>query len=773
MRAPVKILVEKFYTQCNPIIFSVPYVAIRCDLVIETGIHIELQKRNSMTWAILLCRFRDLPQETRPAGFFQSYFTRAGIGTEGAFDYWNDLSNGQFVNDSEVFGWFEIPHDSTEIQNLHRSAYQQWGFDAAEANGLDLRRFSRTILFFNANGDHGAVGGGTTVFAYAFGRALEPTFIFHEMGHTLGLGHSFSDSTSGCCGSSLAGEYCNGWDIMSAMCVFQFAGLHGTTGPGLNAPTLNQLGWLTDARIATTATIGVTTHDVELIAVNHPEIPGKLVARIDFVDRLQGLLLPFSTYFVELRTQDRWDRGLPNAAVLIHRKQNGRTVLVGSGRANRPNLEWRAGDRFDDFGNHIAISVLSVDPVGKRAMVRLQVAGLNPVWMVPSPIPGIGMRWLRAADEFVAADIDGDGRKEFLVANNQNGWIGVIKWNASGLAPTWMVTGRIQGTGMHWSRGIDTFHAADIDGDGRDEIVIANNQNGWIGVLKWIGSALAPVWMVTGRIQGNGMHWSRGSDLFYVADVDGDGLDEIVIVNNQNGWIGVLKWNGAALAPVWMVTGRIQGNGMHWSRGQDIFHVADVDGDGRDEILIANNQNGWIGVLKWNGTALSPVWMITGRVQGPGGHWSRGLDQLVPADLDGDGRDEIVISNIQSGWIGVLKWNGSALIAQWVTHCSNVRGFQWFAGATALVGADMDGDGSVEIFVGHNPIGWTALLKWDGTALQALEFSPSPLNGSAGRWRRGPDFFVPADLDGDKRMEMLVANNQNGWTGVLKWEQPA
>ncbi len=63
---------------------------------------------------------------------------------------------------------------------------------------------------------------------------------------------------------------------------------------------------------------------------------------------------------------------------------------------------------------------------------------------------------------------------------------------------------------------------------------------------------LNPVWMVQGRIDGAGMHWSRGSDAFAAADVDGDTHEEIVVVNNQNGYIGVLKWDGSALVPVWI-----------------------------------------------------------------------------------------------------------------------------------------------------------------------------------------------------------------------------
>ncbi len=74
-----------------------------------------------MSWAVVLCRFRDVPQETQPVSFFQKYFTQAGAGTGGAFDYWHDISGGRLVNDSQVFGWFEIPHDSSELTVMDAS----------------------------------------------------------------------------------------------------------------------------------------------------------------------------------------------------------------------------------------------------------------------------------------------------------------------------------------------------------------------------------------------------------------------------------------------------------------------------------------------------------------------------------------------------------------------------------------------------------------------------------------------------------------------------
>src|SRR5262249_4250143 len=288
-----------------------------------------------------------------------------GVGTGGAFDYWNDLSYGSFANNSEVFGWFQIPHDSKEILGLSRSVYKQWGFDAAQANQVNLTPFPRRIFFFNGNGDHGDCGGGTSVFAYAPGRSLEPTFMMHEMGHNLGFSHSFSDSPTGCCNSATPGEYCDQWDIMSAMCVFRFQGAFGTSGPGFNVPNLLTFWWLDNQRVWTNLS---DSEVVELAPINRSDLQHFLAARLDYVDAASGQP---GTYTVEYRVPDQWDRGLPYAAVLIHRIANGRSILVGSGRQNRPNLDWKVGDQFLDSVNDLSISVDGIDPSSLIATVRV------------------------------------------------------------------------------------------------------------------------------------------------------------------------------------------------------------------------------------------------------------------------------------------------------------------------------------------------------------------------------------------------------------------
>jgi hypothetical protein len=163
--------------------------------------------------------------------------------------------------------------------------------------------------------------------------------------------------------------------------------------------------------------------------------------------------------------------------------------------------------------------------------------------MSPSPLKGPAGNWNRGIDLLTAADVDGDKLVEIVIANNTDDWTGVLKWQGGALVPIWMSPSPLKGPAGNWNRGIDLLTAADVDGDKLVEIVIANNTDNWTGVLKWQGGVLAPIWMSPSPLIGPVGDWNRGNDIFTAADVDGNGHVDIVIANDSTDWTGVLTWN--------------------------------------------------------------------------------------------------------------------------------------------------------------------------------------------------------------------------------------
>jgi hypothetical protein len=195
------------------------------------------------------------------------------------------------------------------------------------------------------------------------------------MGHVyIGVNHSFDDTQTLYCPGYQPGEYGDGWDIMSAMTFGgsnpTFAGVYPPSGPGLNAPNLERLGWLPANRILTW---DHTSQSVGLAALNHPEAVGYFMVKVPFDSANAG-----HYYTVEFRRKTGWDRGIPQDAVLIHEiRADGSPGLSYLIRADG-GAERLQDQTYHDVGNNVAITVLNLDTNSSTATVNI---GRNEVWV--------------------------------------------------------------------------------------------------------------------------------------------------------------------------------------------------------------------------------------------------------------------------------------------------------------------------------------------------------------------------------------------------------
>jgi hypothetical protein len=312
--------------------------------------------------AIVLCKFRDKPVELRPRSFYEDFYTRRGTG--GAARYWFDVTFGGLdLSQSKVFGWFTMRHDSSEVSRLvfpgGRNTLVQWGRDAAAENGVDLGKFDGVIVVQNWGPDHGAAGNGMVIVDRL--DIVETTFITHEMGHLLGLPHSFGNRIEPCI--TAHGEYCDPWDIMSAMNCYmyqgEFQGKYGTFGPGINTFALKRLVGIDDANryVADKKHFSET---IELSPLNQPFLAGGRYS-IE-IPRYDG-----STYTVEYRHKAGWDRAIPFDAVLVHKEKDGLSILQHAG-SNSSLIE---GERFTTPWPQVHIEVVGINSYAQKATVRV------------------------------------------------------------------------------------------------------------------------------------------------------------------------------------------------------------------------------------------------------------------------------------------------------------------------------------------------------------------------------------------------------------------
>ena len=327
---------------------------------------------------VLLCKFKDaVGVEPHPPSFYEDLFRR---GTGGINDYWIAASHGKInLDGTKVFGWRTLAQDRAEYVNSHVSRWDkiQGAIDAFPE--IQVVQHSGVVAIFNGDvGDGGRSGIGVLVNL----NDLNTTFLAHETGHTFGLGHSFDQSDRKLKTWSAPGEYYDDHDIMSAMHVFHHEQQRfGPSGPLLCAPLMDFLNWLDVSRVWTPPHSGSGIDTLELVSLGHPEVPGYLAARVD------------DSLYVEFRTNDGWDQGLPRATVLIHElsgktvvamtKQTASGAITGTGRWNH---EWLPGETFGetspillDIRGGTQISVDSFNLEAKKARITIRRHAQRPI----------------------------------------------------------------------------------------------------------------------------------------------------------------------------------------------------------------------------------------------------------------------------------------------------------------------------------------------------------------------------------------------------------
>ena len=354
-------------------------------------------------------------------------------------------------------------------------------------------------------------------------------------------------------------------------------------------------------------------------------------------------------------------------------------------------------------------------------------------------------------------DVNGDGKPDVVVAElcagGANNCVGVLLGNGDGTfkpAATYPIGGR-----NWWAFVRMPIFLTDLNSDGKLDLVALNR--GQTSDASGDGSVSVLLGNGDGTFQPAATYDSGGFSLFsgVVADLNGDGKFDIVLLNcgpsgstlcgssneTMNETIGVLPGNG---------DGTFQPVRTYTSGGPGGFFasplmVADVNGDGKPDILVGNRGSFSVLLANGDGTFRHAVTYDSG--------WGD-VQSLAVADLTGDGIPDLLVGG---GAVGVWRGNGDGTF-----QLSSV----YPTATSQLFLADVDGDGKVDL-IGIDGDGGSAdvrLGNGDGT-FQARQTLPL---GGVSSWA------TVADVNGDGKPDLLSANQcprlcvgQPGMVGVL------
>jgi hypothetical protein len=271
--------------------------------------------------------------------------------------------------------------------------------------------------------------------------------------------------------------------------------------------------------------------------------------------------------------------------------------------------------------------------------------------------------------QVIAADVNNDGHPDLITANNNGNSLTVLTNDGSG---SFVLAATLPLASNNQTRSVA---AADFNGDGGLDLVCANFNYGTVTVWTNAGG---------GNFVSN-TSYTVSSDPVSVttADVNGDGKPDIICANNGNTFnpVTLLTNNGTggfASAPVPSLGAVLGASGVT---------AADVNGDGKvDLILIATlSTSSEIMVLTNDG---SGGFALSGSYPAGSNPYA-----VTAADVNGDGRVDLITCNQGNNTLTVLTNNGAGVFGSNATL--NVG-----SGPESLTAADVNGDGRMDLISG-------------------------------------------------------------------------
>jgi hypothetical protein len=215
------------------------------------------------------------------------------------------------------------------------------------------------------------------------------------------------------------------------------------------------------------------------------------------------------------------------------------------------------------------------------------------------------------------------------------------------------------------------------------------------------------------------------------ADLNGDGKLDLVVANTGGNTISVLLGNGnGVFKPAIEYT---------VGTGPAFVAIGDFNHDGKPDLAVAiegdSNSGATVAILLGNGdgTFRTPVDYQVGTQP----------NIVAVADFNGDGKPDLAVSSLQSDTVSILIGNGNGTFqpAQFFS-----TGF-----AASMVVADFNGDGKPDIAVADPVDSKVSVFLGNGTGRFGPPIS-TVVNGS-------PNVMAVGDFDGDGMADLAVANS--------------
>ena len=360
-------------------------------------------------------------------------------------------------------------------------------------------------------------------------------------------------------------------------------------------------------------------------------------------------------------------------------------------------------------------------------------------------------------DFIVVKDFNGDGKTDIAVSCYQaNANSILINSSTKGVLTSQSFTPKVDyqtGNGP-WSLSVN-----DIDGDGKPELINSSVLSNKISILKNL--------INSGQINSNSFASNVDiitcavSHIMAVGDLDGDGKPDMVIPNYYNDSISVYR----NVSSTGTITAQSFSFPVKFKVGikPNVITIGDIDGDGKQEIIVTNEESSNISILR----NISTPGSITEQSFSPKIDLPTSAFPVGAAigDIDGDGKLDLTVTNFNSNSVSIFRnmsSSGSITSGSFATPVVINTGMN---PNTAILG-DLDGDGKLDLVIPNYGSATLSILKNNNVPGNiSVELFDTRIDLLT---EYQPFYAAIADVDGDGLPDITVVNSANNSISVYK-----